>query len=1159
MKFALCLLGSVGLVLSAAAQDVISTVVGGGPNGIPAVNANLYNPYTEAVDASGNLYVADQQLNRIFKISTAGTLTVVAGNGTAGYSGDGGAAVSAELNGPWGVAVDTATPANVYIGDTSNCLVRKVDQATGIITTVAGLVTVPTTGAPYSTCGYTGNGGPATSAELYGPAGLQLDAHGNIYVAEYYNGVVRKISGGTITLAAGSGGSTTAGNNCGGTSPYGDGGAATAAYLCYPQAVSLDTTVSPANVFVSEANRCDVQEVVGSSGKIYQVAGDFTCGFKDGVVATSGELNDPWQSHVSVSGATTTIEVSDYSNQRVRQFTLTYAGGVPKPGTITTIAGSGDGGFCGDAGPALNACVYPVGLAYDAAGNFYIADYGNDRVRKVLKSDGYISTIAGWGYNGGTQPNYSDPVGLTGVGGTPSLYYPAGVYADPTSGNVYVGGYNGEAVYLWNSASNEISDFAGNGVAGFAGDGDLANGATTELNAPWGIGRDSTNHIYIADYNNCAIRRVSAATGDISTFGGGPSVGCGDNGNGGTAVNAQFNGPSGVAVNAAGDIFVSEYGSCTIRKIAAGSEIVSIIAGGPALGCGYSGDGGPASAAQVRNVQSIAVDGAGNIYIADYNNYRIREIVAATGIIQTIAGNGNGGYTGDGPAIAEDLNAPTGVTADANGNVFISDTNNQILRWITPTGQLITFAGTPDSAGFAGDGGPALSAKFSSPQNITQDSAGNFYTADYYNFRIRKVTPFAGFGLSTARVEFDTQPAGTTGDFQPITVSAVGPTTISAVSVGAGFTEVDDCAGTTLTAGETCEIDAYFSPTKAGKITGTLTIASNAFFPSQLSSVTLSGTGSGLAISGSLTFGTVLLGAKASSTVTLTNSGAAVTLDKIYMTDTADYSITGGTCPTGAGALAASGSCTITVTFSPKTINGRKGTLVVESSDPASPLLTAAYGTGTEVELSSTTLAFPTTTVGTKEALNLTVTNTGTTTLTISAQTIGGTGAADFFISTTADTCSSPVAAGASCVIPVRFLASTAGSYTASLTLTTNGGSSPVVALSGTATAATTITTSPTSLAYGTITHGTTKTLDLTVSNSGTSTVTFTTAFTGSGSGKFSVLSTGNTCTSGVTAGHSCTLPVQFAPSGVESYSATLTLTTDGANNPAVPLSGTGD
>ena len=228
---------------------------------------------------------------------------------------------------------------------------------------------------------------------------------------------------------------------------------------------------------------------------------------------------------------------------------------MPVPGTITTIAGDGSGGYCNDGDPAIDACMSPVGLVYDSSGNYYIGDYGSDRVREVKKSTGDISTIFGWGPNGGTQPNYSDPVGVINVaGGNPSLYYPAGVYADPTSNNVYIGGYDGESVYKWNSGTNDLSGFAGNGAAGFEGDGGPADSAATELNSPWGIARDGSGNIYIGDYNNCVIREVSESTGDITTIAGGSAGhqdGCGYTADGGTAINTQMNSVSSIAILAA--------------------------------------------------------------------------------------------------------------------------------------------------------------------------------------------------------------------------------------------------------------------------------------------------------------------------------------------------------------------------------------------------------------------------------------------------------------------------------------------------------------------------------------------------------------------------------------------------------------------------------
>lgn len=1162
LKVALCIVASGCLICSAAGQGVINTVIGGGPNNLPGVNANMYYPYQEAIDASGNIYVASYELSRVFKISTTGIETVVAGNGLFGYGGDGGPAAKATLYAPQGVAVDSASPPNVYIADTYNCLVRKVNQSTGVITTVAGLVNSAGTSG---SCGYNGDGTAANKAELYYPAGLAVNpATTDLYIADYDNGIVRKVAGGvatgTITTVAG-----TPQQNCQGSEPYGDGGTATAAHLCNPDAVSLDTA-SPVNLYITEEQRCSVREVVGSSKDIYQLAGNYTsgCGYSgDGINAVGAELNQPYQTHVSISGSTTTVDVADYANARVRQFTLTYSSAVPKPGDISTIAGKGEGGWCDDdGGAALSACMNPVGLVYDSSGNFYIGDYGAQRVRKVTKSSGLISTIDGWGVGETNYENYSDPVGIKNVaGGTPSLYYPVGVYADPTSGNVYVGGYEGNAVYQWNSSTNTVSGFAGNGVYGFSGDGSSASSAAAELSYPIGIGKDSSGNIYIADSNNCVIREVVASSGDITTVvGGSPGAikGCGYVNTGPTA--SQLNGPHGVAFDSANNMYIADYNNCAIRKWTKSTGLVSTIAGiGPPTGsCGYSGDGGPAKTAQIYYPTSVALDGAGNVYFDEQdgtNTCRIREIVAATGNIQTVVGDGSCGYSGDGAATGNSIYSGY-VTADVNGNLFLSDYYNQLLRWVTPAGRMITFAGVYDSYGFTGDGGPALKATLYYPSGIARDSSGNTYVADEYDQRVRQITAFAGYGLSTGSLTFETQPAGTVSDFQPVTVSAIGPTTISSITAPAGFSEIDDCVGQSLTANQTCEIDVYFQPSATGEVTGNLTIASNAFLAANPSTIALSGTASGLALTGPEAFGNVPLKNPLAQTLTLTNSGASVTLSKIYLTSTTAFTITGGTCPTGSGTLASKASCTIIVTFNPQTVGGFKSTLVVASNDPASPLLAQVTGTGTEVKLSASSISFGSISFGTTSTYDLTISNAGTASFTL-AEAISGAG---FSISSTGKTCTTSLAAGASCVLPVEYdpTAVSTTANTGTLTLTTNGGSSPVIPLTGTCTSD--VSVSPTTLPFGSIAPATTKVLDVTVSNVGTiASLTVSTAISGTGAAEFSVLTTGNTCTSGVAAGKTCTLPVQFKPAAAASYSATLTITTNGGQNPTVSLTGTGN
>jgi sugar lactone lactonase YvrE len=857
--WAVQILAAFGVCISAIAQqDIITTVAGGGPNGIPAVNANVSVVQHLAYDRRGSLYFTSTGQNRLYKIDPAGLITVVAGNGQPGYSGDGGPAASAEILG-WGVAVDNAIPANVYLADSFNCLVRKIDQSTGIITTVAGLVNYPTGGAPYPSCGFSGDGGPANQAQLNYVAGLALDPRNNdLYIAEYQNGLVRKVAGGTatgtITTVAGGGGADGPAQ-CEGTPPYGDGAPATEAYLCYPQGLALDTTVSPANLFITEGSfgaRCTVREVVGSSRNIYLVAGSYNnCAYLDNVPATQGLINNPQQIQVSVHGTTSTLTFADWGNSSVRQFPLTYLKGVPQPGTITTIAG-GQYGYCGDNGPVLDACLAnPTGVIYDPFGDLFIGEFGNSRVREVVRESGDMNTVAGWGYYGNTITTYSDPANLGIVPATGiSVFSPHSVNAFRGSPNLYLGGALTPAVYEFNPDTGRARTFAGNGIPGFAGDGTAADSAGTELVYPTGEAIDSKGNIYIGD-SNCAIREVIASTGLITTIAGGTEGqlnGCGYSGDNGPATAAQINGPGGIAIDSHDNLYFNEYVTCDVRKVVLSTGIITTVAGTHL--CGFNGDYGLAADTQLNAPTAVAPDAAGNLYIADFLNQRIRKVSLAFGTIQTIAGNGIAGYSGDGIAIDNSLNYPNQIAVDASGNLFIADQNNNLLRWIDPAGQLVTFAGLPPTTpggnyGYTGDGGPAKLATFNTPSGITQDSYGNFYAADSNNNVVREVTAFAGYGRSTAHLTFEKQPIGSRCRHQSITLSAIGPVTIREITTPEGFTEIDNCKGRRLDAGETCNIDVAFKPTRNGTVQGSLTIASDAFFTNQGNTVALEGETSG--------------------------------------------------------------------------------------------------------------------------------------------------------------------------------------------------------------------------------------------------------------------------------------------------------------------------
>ena len=476
-----------------------------------------------AVDGAGNLFIADRDNHRIRKVDAAGVITTVAGTGERGFSGDGGPAIQAALFYPSAVAVDGA--GNLFIVEWAPPRIRKVD-ASGVITTVAG------TGER----GFSGDGGPAVDAGLNGPRGVAVDGAGNLFIADEGSRRIRKVdAAGTITTIAGTGEFVFSG----------DGGPAIQAALNLPSGVAVD-----------------------GAGNLF---------------------------------------IADTGNHRIRK--------VDASGVISTVAGISFG-FGGDGGPAVDARLSdPSDVAVDGAGNLYIADRFNNRIRKVDAS-GVISTVAG------------------------------------------SGGF-------------------GFGSFGFGGDGGPATAA--RLNRPSGVAVDGAGNLFIADDDNNRIRKVDAA-GIITTVAGTGESGF--SGDGGPAVDAGLNGPSGVAVDGAGNLFIADGYNSRIRKVDA-SGVISTVAG---ISFGFGGDGGPAVDARLLGPSDVAVDGAGNLYVADAGNRRVRRIDTA-GVISTIAGMGESGFSGDGgPATAARLNYPSGVAVDGAGNLFIADTGNDLVRKLTPVG-----------------------------------------------------------------------------------------------------------------------------------------------------------------------------------------------------------------------------------------------------------------------------------------------------------------------------------------------------------------------------------------------------------------------------------------------------------------------------------------
>ena len=613
------------------ASGTITTFAGTGERGWagdggPAGEALLASPSGIAVDAAGNVYIADTGNRRVRRIDPSGTITTFAGTGERGWAGDGGPAGEALLASPSGIAVDAA--GNVYIADTGNRRVRRIDPS-GTITTFAG------TGEP----GTEGDGGPATAAQFVAPRDVVADAFGNVYVVDTGNHRLRRIdTSGTITAFAGTG-----------ERGYGgDGGAATAALLNEPQGVAADAA---GNVYVADASNHRMRRI-DASGTITTVAGGGEPGAGgDGGPATMAQLFDPRGVAVGTAG---NLYIADYRNRRVRR--------IDASGTVSTFAGTAERGYGGDGGPATESVLTgPAGATVDAAGNVYIADAWDNRVRRIDPS-GRITTVAGTG-----EPGYG---GDGGPAAEASLYAPWGVALD-SAGSVYVAEVGNDRVRRIDP-SGRITTVAGTGDPGYGGDGGPATDAS--LNAPGGVAVDAGGNLYVGDASNHRVRRIDPS-GTITTVAGTGEPGYG--GDGGPAAAAELYSPDGVAVDAAGNLYIADTGNHRVRRVDPGGTITTVAGTGLR---GFWGDGRPATEADFTAPYGVTADAGGNLYIADSFNHRVRR-VHPSGLIETVAGTGERGYGGDGgPATEALLDAPPAVAVDAAGNVYLADYFNFRVR-----------------------------------------------------------------------------------------------------------------------------------------------------------------------------------------------------------------------------------------------------------------------------------------------------------------------------------------------------------------------------------------------------------------------------------------------------------------------------------------------
>jgi trimeric autotransporter adhesin len=679
-----------------------------------------------AVDAAGNLIVATETPSPGGSRPLPGPLWVVAAKAGTFY----GEAMTAghmyqiaDVQSAFGITMDHA--GNVVYATGSDGRVMVLAGSTGTFygqaMTAGDVYTIAGGGSPP---GGLGNGIPATSAVLFSPSGVAVDGAGNVVIADAGGNVIRVVAAGTGTsygqaMTAGDI-YTIAGNGVPGNS--GDGGPATSAELDEPAALAVDTR---GNVLLADRGNNRIRVVAAASGTfygqamaagdIYTIAGGGRNSSGSGVPATTAELNSPQGVAVDAAG---NVLIADTSNHRVRVLAAasgTFYHHAMTAGDIYNVAGNGRTLFSGDGAPAANAELTATGgPALNGFGDLVISDRNHNRVRVVAGSSGTRYGMA------------------------------------MTAGDIYT--------------------IAGNGRDGYSGDGGPAIAA--KFSDLGGVATDRAGNVVIADTGNGRIRVVAAVSGtfygqamtagDVYTIAGQGIDGY--SGDGGPAASAEFIQPDSVTVAANGNVLINDSGNHRVRVVAAASgtfygqamtagDIYTIAGSGTA---GYSGDGGPATSAELQSAAET-VDAAGNVIIADASNERVRVVAAASGTfygqamtagdIYTIAGSGTAGYSGDGgPAITADLNAPSAVAVDHDGNVIIADGNNDRVRVVAAAsgtfygqamtaGDIYTIAGN-GAEGYSGDGGPGRLAGLYALTGLAVNSKGSVLIGDYDRIRI---------------------------------------------------------------------------------------------------------------------------------------------------------------------------------------------------------------------------------------------------------------------------------------------------------------------------------------------------------------------------------------------------------------------------------------